>query len=166
MLILVFTESITYTSLTEHLPNEIIKVVVVENLNKIFAGFILGILFLPYLWTKGLKFDSMGQPKYKSFSLGRFILMIIIIPLFLGLTIEAICPDFSYMSALIKFIEYSNAIIDFILSYIKIEYLTSVLPLIPIAMISFFLVKYLIYYFIIFFVKYLWFVYEMSFYLQ
>jgi hypothetical protein len=166
MFILIFTESITYSTVSAYIPNEIMKVVVVENLNKVFAGFILGLLFLPYLWTDGLKFDFMGQPKYKKFSFMRFVLMIVIIPLFLGFLLEFIYPEFSYISAFIKFIEFSNTIIDFILTYIKIDYLTSVLPLIPIAIISFILVKYLIYSFIIFFIKYLWLMYELSMNLQ
>lgn len=126
----------------EFLPYKIINILIIETITYLIVGFILGFLLLPISFCS-ISISHNGNIKYKNFSFIKFIFYIFLFPIFFNY----IFPNFNYLNAFYQFIEISQLCTNKILLYIESDYLKLILPLIPIAIISVFFIKLLIYLF-------------------
>ena len=111
-------------------------------LSEILGGVLIGIAIFPSQFCS-VRLDLCGTPRYANFSFSRFIIVIFVFPIVIGILF-----DIGLLLKIIMFIKYY---IDRFVIFVDNECVASAVRILEAAVVTIFTVKYLIYYFLIMF---------------
>ncbi len=109
-------------------------------LSEILAGVLIGIAIFPSQFYS-VKLDLCGMPRYANFSFSKFIIVIFVFPIVIGILFD--------IGLLLKIIMFIKHYIDRFVIFIDNECVASAVRMLEAAVVTIFTVKYLIYYFLI-----------------
>lgn len=111
-------------------------------LSEILGGVLIGIAIFPSQFYS-VKFDLCGTPRYANFSFSKFIIVIFVFPIVIGILFD--------IGLLLKIIMFIKHYIDRFVIFVDNECVASAVRMLEVAVVTIFAVKYLIYYFLIIF---------------
>ena len=114
-------------------------------LSEILGGVLIGIAIFPSQFYS-VKLDLCGTPRYANFSFSRFIIVIFVFPIVIGILF-----DIGLLLKIIMFIKFIKYYIDRFVIFVDNECVASAVRMLEAAVVTIFTVKYLIYYFLIIF---------------
>ena len=111
-------------------------------LSEILGGVLIGIAIFPSQFYS-VKLDSCGTPRYANFNFSKFIIVIFVFPIVIGILFDT--------RLLLKIIMLIKHYIDRFVIFVDNECVASAVRILEAAVVTIFTVKYLIYYFLIIF---------------
>ena len=111
-------------------------------LSEILAGVLIGIAIFPSQFYS-VKLDLCGTPRYANFSFSKFIMVIFVFPIVFGILFD--------IWLLLKIIMFIKHYIDRFVIFVDNECVASAVRMLEAAVVMIFTVKYLIYYFLLYF---------------
>lgn len=111
-------------------------------LSEILGDVLIGIAIFPSQFYSA-KLDLCGTPRYANFSFSKFIIVIFVFPIVIGILF-----DIGFLLKIIMFIKHY---IDRFVIFVDNECVASAVRMLEAAAVTIFTVKYLIYYFLIIF---------------
>ena len=111
-------------------------------LSEILGGVLIGIAISPSQFYS-VKLDLCGTPRYANFSFSKFITVIFVFPIVIGILFDT--------RLLLKIIMLIKHYIDRFVIFVDNECVASVVRILEATVVTIFIVKYLIYYFLIIF---------------
>ena len=111
-------------------------------LSEILGGVLIGVAIFPSQFYS-VKLDSCGTPRYANFSFSKFIMVIFIFPVIIGFLFD--------IEFLLKIIIFIKHYIDRFVIFVDNECVASAVRILEAAVVTIFIIKYLIYYFLIIF---------------
>ena len=111
-------------------------------LSEILAGVLIGIAIFPSQFYS-VKLDFWGTPRYANFSFSKFIIVIFVFPIVIGFLFD--------IGLLLKIIMFIKHYIDRFVIFVDNECIASAVRILEATVVTIFIVKYLIYYFLIIF---------------
>ena len=121
-----------YYSFAPNLP------VPIGVLSEILAGVLIGIAIFPSQFYS-VKLDLCGTPRYANFSFSKFIIVIFVFPIVIGILFDT--------RLLLKIIMFIKHYIDRFVIFVDNECVASAVRILEAAVVTIFTVKYLIYFF-------------------
>ena len=115
-------------------------------LSEILGGILIGIAIFPSQFYS-VRLDSCGTPRYANFSFSKFIMVIFVFPIVIGILFD--------IGLLLKIIMFIKHYIDRFVIFVDNECVASAVRMLEAAAVTIFTVKYLIYYFLIIFFYYI-----------
>ena len=115
-------------------------------LSEILGGILIGIAIFPSQFYS-VRLDSCGTPRYANFSFSKFIMVIFVFPIVIGILFD--------IGLLLKIITFIKHYIDRFVIFVDNECVASTVRMLEAAVVTIFTVKYLIYYFLIIFFYYI-----------
>ena len=115
-------------------------------LSEILAGVLIGIAIFPSQFYS-VKLDFWGTPRYANFSFSKFITVIFVFPVIIGILFN--------IGLLLKIMMFIKHYIDRFVVFVDNECVASAVRMLEAAVVTIFTVKYLIYYFLIIFFYYI-----------
>ena len=115
-------------------------------LSEILGGVLIGIAIFPSQFYS-VKLDSCGTPRYANFSFSKFIMVIFVFPIVIGILFD--------IGLLLKIMMFIKHYIDRFVIFVDNECVASAVRMLEAAAVTIFTVKYLIYYFLIIFFYYI-----------
>ena len=107
-------------------------------LSEILGGILIGIAIFPSQFYS-VKFDLCGTPRYANFSFSKFIIVIFVFPIVIGILFDT--------RLLLKIIMFIKHYIDRFVIFVDNECVASAVRILEAAVVTIFTVKYLIYFF-------------------
>lgn len=107
-------------------------------LSEILAGVLIGIAIFPSQFYS-VKLDLCGTPRYANFSFSKFIIVIFVFPIVIGILFDT--------RLLLKIIMFIKHYIDRFVIFVDNECVASAVRMLEAAVVTIFTVKYLIYFF-------------------
>ena len=111
-------------------------------LSEILAGVLIGIAIFPSQFHS-VKLDLCGTPRYANFGFSKFIIVIFVFPIVIGILFD--------IGLLLKIIMFIKHYIDRFVIFVDNECVASAVRILEAVVVTIFTVKYLIYYFLIIF---------------
>lgn len=111
-------------------------------LSEILGDVLIGIAIFPSQFYS-VRLDSCGTPRYANFSFSKFIIVIFVFPIVIGILFD--------IGLLLKIITFIKHYIDRFVIFVDNECVASAVRMLEAAVVTIFTVKYLIYYFLIIF---------------
>jgi hypothetical protein len=111
-------------------------------LSEILGGVLIGIAIFPSQFYS-VKLDLCGTPRYANFSFSKFIIVIFVFPIVIGILFD--------IGLLLKIIMFIKHYIDRFVIFVDNECVASAVRILEAVVVTIFTVKYLIYYFLIIF---------------
>ena len=108
-------------------------------LSEILGGVLIGIAISPSQFYS-VKLDLCGTPRYANFSFSKFITVIFVFPIVIGILFDT--------RLLLKIIMFIKHYIDRFVIFVDNECVASVVRILEATVVTIFIVKYLIYYFL------------------
>ena len=111
-------------------------------LSEILGGVLIGIAIFPSQFYS-VKLDFWATPRYANFSFSKFIIVIFVFPIVIGILFD--------IGLLLKIITFIKHYIDRFVIFVDNECVASAVWILEAAVVTIFTIKYLIYYFLIIF---------------
>ena len=115
-------------------------------LSEILGGVLIGIAIFPSQFYS-VKLDLWGTPRYANFSFSKFITVIFVFPVIIGILFD--------IGLLLKIVMFIKHYIDRFVVFVDNECVASAVRMLEAAVVTIFTIKYLIYYFLIIFFYYI-----------